>query len=275
MDHYATMSYQLAEQLTKRYSTSFSSSSSLFDATIRQHIYAIYGMVRLADEIVDTYRGSDALQQLDAFEQEVAQAVSIGYSTNPIVQAYALTAQTFSIQEDLTAPFFASMRSDIKPPKNRALTQAEYDAYIYGSAEVVGLMCLRVFVNGDTKLYTKLSPGARALGSAYQKINFLRDCAADYTTLGRSYFPGIESLDDLTESAKKAIVHDIRRELHVAEKAVQALPLTARKAVRLSFLYYSELLKRLDQTSAQTIRTHRIRVPTVKKVYLFVKARYL
>ena len=180
MDLYTKTSYKLAETLTKRYSTSFSMSSQLFDESIRRHIYAIYGMVRIADEVVDTFRGDDASRRLEEFLVEVNKSLEDDYSLNPILHAFGHTAQMFSIGPDLIEPFFNSMQVDLT---KKAFSKDEYEAYIYGSAEVVGLMCLKVFVNGDDAKYDALKQGAMKLGAAYQKVNFLRDIASDYHSL--------------------------------------------------------------------------------------------
>ena len=272
MNLYDSVSYELSQRLTERYSTSFSLSSSLLDSSIRPHIYAIYGMVRVADEIVDTYRGDDAAEELNRFEAEVARAVQVGYSTNPIIQAYAQTARQFGITDELTKPFFDSMRSDLSPTP---MDQAAYEAYIYGSAEVVGLMCLRVFVEGDEAQYQELRAGAQALGSAYQKVNFLRDIAADYNELGRSYFPTITHLDQLTDEAKQHIINEVAAEYVTAYDALQNLPKTARRAVRLSYECYTELLNVLQKAPAETIKTTRLSVPKFKKTILYLKVRFL
>lgn len=268
MDLYLRTSYQLAEQLTQYYSTSFSMSSRLFHRSIRPHIYAIYGMVRLADEIVDTYVQADASDQLAYFQDEVLNAISRGYSTNPIIHAFSHTAQQFSITEELITPFFESMALDLHPQE---FDESLYDSYIYGSAEVVGLMCLRVFVGGDSHKYNELLPGARALGAAYQKVNFLRDLKADYEELHRTYFPGIDYAT-FDESTKSAIIADIQQDFNAANAVIGSLPTEARKAVHASSLYYQALLKRLDHASVTDIKSQRIRVPNIEKIMLLSKA---
>lgn len=272
MELYSQTSYELSKLLTERYSTSFSLSSSLLGKDIQPHIYAIYGMVRVADEIVDTYRGENVLAELDAFEQEVQRAAQTGYSTNPIIHAYAQTAKKFAISNELTAPFFASMRRDIDPTP---LSQEEYEHYIYGSAEVVGLMCLRVFVGGDNTSYERLEDGARALGSAYQKVNFLRDLAADSTELGRSYFPAVTSINDFNEKTKKIIIAEVRSEFEQAYRSLKELPASSLRAVTLSYDYYQELLNRIDAATIDELKTKRMSVPKPKKVLLYAKARFL
>lgn len=266
MELYKDVSYVLSKTLTQRYSTSFGKSSSLFSKDIQPHIYAIYGLVRIADEVVDTYEGDDKAGILDALEQETYVSIVRGYSTNPIVHAFALTAAQFSISETLIKPFFESMRMDLAP---QTYTTKKYEQYIYGSAEVIGLMCLRVFTGGDDEQYTKLEPGARALGAAYQKVNFLRDIASDFHDRGRVYFPGV-SFETFDEETKEAIIKDITKDFEAAEPSVRTLPLSARKAVGLSFAYYTELLKTLEKTPAATLKTTRIRVPNSKKLALLV-----
>lgn len=267
MELYKRVSYELAERLTRRYSTSFSMSSRLFSSRIRSHIYAVYGMVRLADEIVDTYRGEDVMAQLDDFEALVYRACKRGYSTNPIVHAFALTAQKYGIEPELITPFFASMRMDMSA---MVYDEAVYRRYIYGSAEVVGLMCLKVFVEGDANQYEQLRDGASHLGVAYQKVNFLRDMKADYEALGRVYFPGVD-YQSFTESDKRAIEADIAADIAAAQRAIPYLPPAARRAVRTSLLYYNALFQRLQYASVADIKTRRIRVPNGVKLVLFVR----
>lgn len=269
MDLYTATSYELAERMTKRYSTSFAMSSSLFDANIRPHIYAVYGMVRIADEIVDTYRGIDAREQLAAFQQEVHEALAATYCTNPILHAFADTCRKYSIGADLIDPFFDSMRMDLAI---HTYTQKDYERYIYGSAEVVGLMCLKVFVDGDRERYDGLRSSAQALGAAYQKVNFLRDIAADYKELGRVYFPGVE-FDAFDDHTKEVIQEDIARDFSRADEGIAHLPEVARRAVALSRRYYGHLLQEISRVSAREIKTRRVRVSNVKKVWLYMLAK--
>lgn len=270
MELYTATSYELAERLTKRYSTSFSLSSLLFEASIRRHIYAIYSLVRIADEIVDTYDGDDQKSRLDELQAEVATALSTKYSVNPIVHAYADTALRFGITDTLTGPFFESMYIDVT---KKTFTQKQYEDYIYGSAEVIGLMCLRVFVDGDDARYQTLLPGARALGAAYQKVNFLRDMKADHDTLGRVYFPGV-SYETFSEDNKRAIIADIEDDFLVAKKAIEQLPEAARPAVKASYYYYNALLQELKLLPADTILSRRVRVANWRKIVLLMKARF-
>lgn len=268
MDLYTSSSYEIAKRLTKRYSTSFSMSSQLFAASIRPHIYAIYGLVRIADEIVDTYRGIDAKQRLDALQTETMSAISSQYSTNPIVHAFAKTATRYHIDETLIAPFFDSMRMDLAPQKFDSDT---YATYIYGSAEVVGLMCLKVFVDGDTERYAKLREGAQSLGAAYQKVNFLRDIRADHEELGRTYFPGVE-FASFNDTDKQTILAEIEQDFADASSAIDDLPPEARRAVRASYYYYSKLLHKLKRAPTSEITLHRIRVSNPRKFTLLIRA---
>lgn len=267
MELYTQVAYANAKQLTLRYSTSFGISSRLFPKDMQQHIYAIYGLVRIADEIVDTYKGSDSSSLLDTLEKDTYTSIKTGYSTNPIVHAFATTARTYGIGHDLIEPFFASMRMDLHP---QTYMPQDYKRYIHGSAEVVGLMCLRVFCEGNDKQYEQLRDGAAALGSAYQKVNFLRDLAADYQELGRLYFPG-KTYDTFSESDKKEIINDIAADFDAALPALYRLPTSSRKATLMSYVYYRELLKKLESTPAATIKTTRIRVPSQKKLLLLVR----
>lgn len=268
MELYRTVSYDLGRRLTKEYSTSFSMSSRLFAKSIRSDIYAIYSLVRIADEIVDSYDGSDDEKHilLDGLEQETYLAVERQYSANPIVHAFALTAKSCSIDQTLIAPFFASMRMDI----GRQYRPQNYQEYIYGSAEVVGLMCLKVFCDGNDEQYQRLATGARKLGSAYQKVNFLRDFAADYKQLERVYFPGVE-FDSFSDEQKRAIEQDIESEFVVANEYIGKLPVTARRAVLASWVYYRELLKAIQKTSVKDLRSSRARVSNARKLWLLVK----
>jgi phytoene/squalene synthetase len=235
---------------------------------MRRHIYAIYGLVRIADEIVDTYKGKDSKHLLNELETEVYAAIKRGYSPNPVVQSFVLTAKQYGITRTLIHPFFVSMLMDLSP---RVYTKELYETYIYGSAEVVGLMCLRVFINGDDKAFHKLEPGARSLGSAYQKVNFLRDMHADYIDLGRLYFPGI-TFDDFNDTAKNKIIKDIEKDFVKAKKSAALLPASSRGAVELSISYYETLLKKLSRTPAETLKQKRIRVDAATKTRLLVKA---
>lgn len=267
MELYDQVAYENSRHLTLRYSTSFGLSSRLFGKPIQPHIYAIYALVRIADEIVDTYKGANSLELLDSLEKHVYATIKTGYSTDLVVHAFARTARQYGIDKTLIAPFFSSMRMDLSP---QTYNTKNYQAYIHGSAEVVGLMCLRVFLHGDQRRYDELAPGAAALGSAYQKVNFLRDLAADYKELGRLYFPDV-TYDSFDEAAKQQIIADINHDFALALPALRKLPASSRKATLMSYVYYSELLAKLSRTPAATIKHTRVRVPSARKFALLLR----
>ena len=268
MELYNKVSYAISRLITLDYSTSFSGSAKLFPAQMQPHIYAIYGLVRIADEVVDTYRGKDVIQVLNNLESEVYAALERGYSTNPVVQSFVLTAKQYGITSTLIHPFFVSMTMDVRPVE---YTKESYKTYIYGSAEVVGLMCLRVFVDGDNVAYYGLKRGAQSLGSAYQKINFMRDMAADFNELGRIYFPGV-TFETFGDKAKGKIIDDIEKDFFQAQKSIARLPRGSRWAVELSAVYYGGLLKKLKKTPASLIKQKRIRINGAGKFVLFSRA---
>ncbi|MBL8160295.1 phytoene/squalene synthase family protein [Candidatus Saccharibacteria bacterium] len=268
MELYDRVSQDIARLTMLRYSTSFGLSSRLFDAGMRGHIFNVYGLVRIADEVVDTYMGDDAPGLLTELETQTYAALKSGYSTNPIVHAFALTAREYGIGRDLIKPFFASMRMDLTP---QHYDHKLYRQYIHGSAEVVGLMCLKVFVGGDKEQYAELAPGAARLGAAFQKVNFLRDLAADSQDLGRFYFPGY-TLATFDEEAKLAVIDDIRQDFAEAVPALRRLPRTVRRAVGLSATYYLELLHKLDSTPIEVIKQSRLRVKPGRKLALMAQA---
>lgn len=267
MDLYTRVSYQISRYLTEQYSTSFSMSSRLFSRTFSPHIYAIYGLVRIADEIVDTYDGPEKRMLLGELERETYRAMSSGYSANPIVQAFAVTANAHDIPVSLVKPFFASMRMDIT---KKTHTKASYRKYIYGSAEVVGLMCLKVFCVDKPELYQELKTGAQTLGSAYQKINFLRDIGADAKELGRWYFPE-GSYKTFSNNLKQRIETEIADEFDQAHTYITKLPAGSRKAVYASYIYYRLLEDEIRTKSAKQLKEKRIRVSNSKKLSIFIK----
>lgn len=266
MELYTKVSFSSAESLTNSYSTSFGLSSRLFAKEIRHHIYAIYGLARIADEIVDTYREKNAESKLNDLEAETYSAIKDCYSTNLIVHAFANTARFCDMPKDVIQAFFTSMRMDLRP---QTYNDQLYKKYIYGSAEVIGLMCLRVFCAKDQKTYEELAPGARKLGSAYQKVNFLRDLSSDYIDLGRIYFPGL-SYEEFSDSDKRKLVSEIEKEFDDATKAMRKLPKNGRAAVTASYVYYNALLSKLDATSVADIKNSRIRINNMKKLAMLL-----
>lgn len=267
MDLYAKVGFETSRMLTQAYSTSFGTASRLFGASVRPHIYTIYAMVRIGDEIVDTYAGPDALRILDEFEKEVYAAITRQYSANVVAHAFAMTAKEFGIGETLIQPYFASMRQDITVA--RYDSAKEYETYIYGSAEVVGLMCLKVFCKGDAQKYERLKPGARALGAAFQKINFLRDIRADAQNLQRVYFPGVD-FAAMDEEDKRRVVEDSQKDLAVAKEALLQLPASSRTAVMVAYTYYEKLLQKIDKAPVEKIKTKRLRIKNAQKMWLLV-----
>lgn len=267
MELYNKIAYEISRHLTLRYSTSFGMSSRLFSRNIRPHIYAIYGLVRVADEIVDTYMGDDASVLLDELEHDTERSMAGGYSSNPIVQAFAICARKYSFGSELTRPFFASMRADLAP---HTYDDTLYRQYIYGSAEVIGLMCLKVFVTGDMSRYQELSDGARALGAAYQKINFLRDMRDDNARLKRVYFPNIE-FNSFNNKQEQLIESDIEKDFSTALEALKKLPKGARVASMLSYDYYQALFAKLKRADVSTIKTARIRISDTLKLILLIR----
>ena len=272
MIQYSSTAYILSQKLTHEYSTSFGISSRLLKRQMRKHIYAVYGLVRISDEIADcpgiddTYR----LSLLNSLEQEVYSAIERQYSANPLVHSFAMTAKIYGIDRSLIEPFFGSMRMDIQ----HAYTPKYYNEYIHGSAEVIGLMCLKVFCHGEKSLYNSLELGARKLGAAFQKVNFLRDFAADYKVLNRVYFPGVNFID-FTDAQKREIEQDIETDFADSEKYIRKLPRSARIAVRVSNTYYKALFKKIQHASVDVIKLKRIRIGSMRKFLLLCKARLM
>lgn len=265
---YDAVADETASIVIRRYSTSFGLASRLLDGPTRRHIENIYALVRVADEIVDgpaTDAGLDTLaagRQLNELERETERALASGFSANLVVHAFARSARATGFGSELTAPFFASMRADLTETVH---TPESFATYVYGSAEVVGLMCLRAFLVKTPERYDELVPGARALGAAFQKVNFLRDLAADFDTLGRSYFPGVD-VENFDEETKVRLVDDIDADLALAASVIPRLPGGSRRAVALACGLFGELNRRLRATPAATLRTTRIRVPDPVKL---------
>ena len=268
---YDRVAEETASIVIRRYSTSFGLASKLLDTSVRQHVENIYALVRVADEIVDgaaEESGVDALgaaRALNELERETELAMEIGFSSNLVVHAFALSARESGFGAELSAPFFESMRVDLTAKEH---DQESFDRYVYGSAEVVGLMCLCSFLIGtevSPELNARLVAGARALGAAFQKVNFLRDLSADFDTLGRSYFPGV-SVESFTEDDKNRLLDDIDNDLRVSAVTVAQLPAGSRRAVALAHGLFAELSVRLRATPADTLRTTRIRVPNPVKL---------
>ena len=279
LDLYSRASHAAAKEVIYSYSTSFGLATRLLAKQFRGHVENIYAMVRVADEIVDgsaaeaqvAENSVDPNQMLTEFENETYKAMELGYSTNLILHAFAQTARLVGIKRDIVEPFFVSMRMDLTEKQH---DQASFDTYVYGSAEVVGLMCLAVFVRGrDFSKEEKktLVSGARALGAAFQKVNFLRDLAADFDRLGRSYFPGV-SVENFDEKTKERLVADIEADLALSSKSLPLLPLGARRAVAAAQLLFQELNQKISKTPASELKTRRISVGNSRKLVLLARA---
>jgi phytoene/squalene synthetase len=253
---------------TERYSTSFSSAIRLLDTSIQTPVYNIYGFVRFADEIVDTFHEHDKDHLLAQFKKETYDAIDRGISLNPILHSFQLTVNKYNIDPALIEAFFRSMEFDLD--KN-AYDQVGYEEYIYGSAEVVGLMCLYVFCEGNSMEYEKLKPHARSLGAAFQKVNFLRDVKADYLHLNRVYFPGVD-FNHFTPAMKKQIEDDIAKDFRHAYEGIVRLPLKARFGVYLAYKYYMSLFRKIKKVQPQRILEERIRIPNYAKAWVATKA---
>jgi phytoene/squalene synthetase len=263
------VSCKASVNVTRTYSTSFSLATKMLSPSIRQDIYNIYGFVRLADEIVDSFHDYDKVVLLDRLSTDLEKALIEGISLNPILNSFQQTVRDYNIDKDLIDAFMNSMRLDLN--KTVYLNDQEYNNYIYGSADVVGLMCLKVFVKGDEKKYEELKDPAMRLGSAFQKINFLRDLKADHDELNRSYFPNT-NLDAFDELSKKSIIEDIENDLQYAFTGIVKLPAEARFGVYIAYRYYKHLLKKLNRIPALEIKNARIRIPNYKKLYILTRS---
>jgi phytoene synthase len=274
---YDSVSEASAAVVIGRYSSSFGLASRLLGGPVRTHVRYIYALVRVADEIVDNpdpaLGPGPRAKMVDWLHDDVRHALQVGYSGNLVVHAFARTAADCGIGEDLVDPFFESMRMDLVTTVH---TPASFDRYVYGSAEVVGLMCLRVFLAPDgtgdrTGDYDRLAPGARRLGAAFQKLNFLRDLAEDHETLSRCYFPGLD-LERFSDADRDRILDDIDADLEAAAEAVPDLPASSRRAVRVAHATFAELAARLRTTPAAEIRRSRVRVPDPVKARIVAGA---
>ncbi|AXO81675.1 phytoene/squalene synthase family protein [Olleya aquimaris] len=264
-----TVSYNCSKVVTNSYSTSFSLATKMLSTSIRQDIYNIYGFVRFADEIVDTFHDYNKKELFKRFEDDLEFALRDKISLNPILNAFQYTYHKCNIDKHMVDSFMKSMRLDLS--KTKYTTDQEYKDYIYGSADVVGLMCLKVFVKGDNKKYETLKSTAMSLGSAFQKVNFLRDLKADHELLDRTYFPNTD-LTNLTEDDKLFIIRDIEHDFEEGLKGIKQLPIEAKFGVFMAYRYYNQLLKKLKKTPALEIKNTRIRVPNYKKAELLTRS---
>ncbi|MCW5906588.1 MAG: phytoene/squalene synthase family protein [Chitinophagales bacterium] len=253
--------------ITQEYSTSFSLGIKTLDKKFHEPIYGIYGMVRYADEIVDTFHDFDKKYLLGKFKRDTYEAIEQRISLNPVLHSFQKAVNDYNIPLHLVEAFFKSMEMDLY---ETAYGESGYQEYIYGSAEVVGLMCLKVFADGDVVLYNKLKAPARALGAAFQKVNFLRDMKSDYQERGRVYFPGID-FENFERQAKLKIETEIANDFAEAYKGIMALPVEARGGVLLAYKYYIKLFEKIKQVPVHKIKEARIRVPDFQKISILLE----
>ncbi|WP_428742575.1 phytoene/squalene synthase family protein [Tenacibaculum sp.] len=264
------VSYACSKLVTQKYSTSFSLATKMLSPKIRADIYNIYGFVRFADEIVDSFHEYDKEELLLMFEKEYYNSKEKGISLNPILNAFVHTVNKYGISDDLVQAFLKSMKADLY--KTEYQTKEEYNAYIYGSADVVGLMCLKVFVKGNQQKYDELKEAAMRLGSAFQKVNFLRDLKDDYEMLNRSYFPNV-NLKKLDAVSKEAIIKDIEADFDYAyQNGILKLPVEAKFGVYMAYRYYKKLLKKLKDTPSTKIINTRVRISNPMKINLLARS---
>jgi phytoene/squalene synthetase len=263
------VSNDCSKLVIKRYSTSFYFSSSLLSKTIRQDIFNIYGFVRLADEIVDTFHDYPKQELLEDFEKELWRSVDNKISLNPILNSFQHTVNKYSIPKDLINSFLDSMKMDLEKKEYNSVE--EYKKYIYGSADVVGLMCLKVFVKGSESSFSELSSFAISLGSAFQKVNFLRDLKDDSNVLNRVYFPNVD-MNNFNEKSKKEIILEIEKDFSNSVKGIVKLPKNSKFAVYIAYRYYNKLLKKLKRTSSENIVKKRIRIHNLQKFIVIARS---
>ncbi len=255
---------------TKAYSTSFSLGIHCLNKRFHEAIYNIYGFVRFADEIVDSFHGYDKALLLEEFRQDTYKAIERGISLNPILNSFQQVVNDYQIERELIDSFLKSMETDL----HKSIHSGDsYSVYIYGSAEVVGLMCLRVFTENNTEQYERLKPAAMKLGAAFQKVNFLRDLSADFHSLQRSYFPDLNP-GAFTESEKKAIETEIENDFNEAFAGIKQLPSSSRFGVYVAYIYYRSLFNKIRNTSPGTILNERIRVSNPEKIQLLVTSYF-
>ena len=260
------LSQDMSKMTTRRYSTSFSLGIRFLNKELHKPIYSIYGFVRFADEIVDSFDGFDKETLLADFKKDTYDAIENGISLNPILHSFQWAVNKYKVPLDLIETFMNSMEMDLD---KKVYDKDTYEKYILGSAEVVGLMCLKIFVSGDDSEYQKLKMNAMKLGSAFQKINFLRDLNDDFNELGRTYFPGI-NMNDFNNIVKKEIESDIEKDFRLGYEGILMLPKRARFGVYMAYKYYFKLFKKIKRTKAERILEERVRIPNRKKARILV-----
>ncbi len=267
LDLYEKTTFGCSKLVTELYSTSFTLGIKTLHKKLHEPIFAIYGFVRYADEIVDTFHKFNKAELLQRFKEDTYRAIEEEICLNPIIHSFQSVVRKYKIEHELIDAFLKSMEMDLH---NTVYDADSYDEYIYGSAEVVGLMCLRVFCEGDEQLYHLLKSDARSLGAAFQKVNFLRDLKSDFSDRGRVYFPGVD-FSNFDSNTKKIIEADIQRDFDNAYRGIMRLPESAKKGVYLAYIYYLNLFRRIQQMPIKRIQTERIRVPDTIKLALLAK----
>lgn len=270
MELYRTTCLKCSKLITQNYSTSFTLGIKTLARKFHLPIYGIYGFVRYADEIVDTFHGYDKASLLNRFREDTYEAIKSGISLNPVLHAFQDVVNRYGIEHELIAAFLFSMEMDLD---ERKYTDASYNEYIYGSAEVVGLMCLRVFCEGDREMYDRLKAPARSLGRAFQKVNFLRDMKSDFVERGRVYFPEVD-FSGFNNDDKERIEADIQQDFDDAYQGILKLPAGARQGVHLAYVYYLKLFLKIRRASAARILEERIRIPDPKKIALLLQSYF-
>lgn len=270
-DLYTTTALKSSKLITEHYSTSFTLGIKTLHKRFHLPVYAIYGFVRYADEIVDTFHDHDKKDLLDRFKADTYKAIEEKISLNPVLHSFQLVVNKYNIEHELIEAFLKSMEMDLY---ENTYDQDGYEEYIYGSAEVVGLMCLRVFCEGDEEQYQQLKPPAKSLGSAFQKVNFLRDIKSDFKDRGRVYFPGVD-FTKFTQIDKKSIEDDIQRDFDHAFEGIKKLPSGSRLGVYLAYIYYLQLFKKIKNLPHTRIMEERIRIPDSKKMLLLTKTYFM
>ncbi len=269
MDLYSKISYRISRLVTTYYSTSFSLGIVAFSSKYQEAIYSIYGFVRIADEIVDTFHDQDKPILFEEFRCDTYKSIDRGLSTNPVLHSFQKTVNKYNIDREYIAAFLYSMELDIS---NKHYHRPLYNKYVYGSAEVVGLMCLKIFCDGNEALFRELIDPARALGSAFQKVNFLRDMKSDLDERGRIYFPGIAEQSDMTNLEKEKLELEIDEEFRNALPGIKILPVGAKHGVYSAYLYYYVLFKKIRKKSIDELMKQRIRISNFTKLFLLIKS---
>ncbi|MGE5432514.1 MAG: phytoene/squalene synthase family protein [Syntrophomonadaceae bacterium] len=269
MDLYLDTSYKISRIITKQYSTSFSLGILAFAKKYREPIYSIYGFVRLADEIVDTFHGFDKASLLNGLREETYRAINMGISVNPVINSFQMTVKKYNIDISYIDAFLDSMAMDLNAS---SYERNFYDKYVYGSAEAVGLMCLHVFCDGDKSMFEKLKEPARMLGSAFQKVNFLRDIKSDIEERGRIYLPDVHHSDVIDINSKKFLESEVEKEFETALQGIRKLPKGVRLGVYSAYLYYYYLFRKIKGLDMRELLSRRVSVPNITKLVLLLKA---